>query len=140
MFQKNTEDLLQELKAEKDIESYFSKNQNEMAKKEFYEYLLFYMEKKNLSKVELICRSGLNRIYGYEILRGEKLPSRNKAIALSIGLGLELEDTQRFLKLAGHRELYSRDKRDAVILLAITKHLKLMEINELLFDRGFEIL
>ena len=140
MFQKNTEDLLRELEAEKDVEAYFSKNQNELAKKEFYQYLLLYREEKKLSKSEIIRRSGLNRIYGYEILRGEKLPSRNKAIALSVGLGLELEDTQRFLKLAGHRELYSRDKRDAVILLAITKHLKLMEINELLFDRGFEIL
>jgi hypothetical protein len=44
------------------------------------------------------------------------------------------------LKLTCNRELYARDKRDALILFALLKKKTVFEINESLIDHGFSIL
>ena len=140
MFQKNTKDLFQELIKETDISEYFNKNEDELLKSSFSQYLNDYMEKLSITKSELIKKSDLNRNYGYEIINGKKLPSRDKVIAISIGLELNLEETQRFLKISGNRELYPRDKRDTAIIYGITQKMSIFNINEFLFDKGFRVL
>lgn len=140
MFQKNTEDLFKELARENDISEYFNKNQDELLKNSFSQYLNDYMKKLSITKSELIKKSNLNRNYGYEIINGKKLPSRDKVIAISIGLQLDIEETQRFLKLSGNRELYPRDEKDAYIIYCITQKMSIFDINEFLFDKGFHVL
>lgn len=140
MFKKNTEDLFQELTRETNISEYFNKNQDELLKNSFFQYLNDYMEKLSITKSELIKKSNLHRNYGYEIINGKKLPSRDKVIAISIGLQLNIEETQRFLKISGNRELYPRDKKDAYIIYGITQKMSIFDINEFLFDKGFHTL
>ncbi len=53
------------------------------------------------------------------IFAGEKIPSRDKLIALAFGLRLSEEETIKLLKISGNRELYARDERDALILFAL---------------------
>ena len=68
--------------------------------------------------------------------RGEKKPSRDKLIAIAFGLHLNVEETQRMLKLGRHSELYARVARDAVILFAIQREKDIWETDDLLTDKG----
>jgi hypothetical protein len=44
------------------------------------------------------------------------------------------------LKLAEKSQLYVKNKRDAIIIFALNKKLSMIELNELLFEEGCEIL
>lgn len=44
------------------------------------------------------------------------------------------------LKISCNRELYVRDRRDALILFALQQKQTIMEVNESLYDHGFAIL
>lgn len=94
------------------------------------------IEKKKLSKAEIIRRSNLDRTYAYQILNGTKLPGRDKILALSIAASLSLRETQRMLECAEEGILYSRSSRDAVIIYGIEHHLTILQINELLDKHG----
>ncbi|MBE8950518.1 MAG: helix-turn-helix transcriptional regulator [Quinella sp. 3Q1] len=139
-FGKSTDELFTELKTEKNLDGWRSLNQ-----KEFVEPLNEYLEKllaeKNLSKQEVIERSGLNREYAYHILSGKrKNPSRQKVLALAIAIGLNLEETQYLLRYARHGALYPRNDWDAVIISAIEQKLSVMQTNELLHNLGETLL
>ena len=51
---------------------------------------------------------------------------------------LNLEDAQRLLKLAGVSELYTRIKRDSVIIFAIEKGKSISECDDLLYELNEE--
>jgi predicted transcriptional regulator len=96
--------------------------------------------KKDLKKSEVVKGSNLHRSYVYEIFNGDKIPSRDKIIAIAFGMHLALEETQQLLKRCGHRELYSRDRRDSIIMFAINKEKSLIDCNILLSDSTEEII
>ena len=88
----------------------------------------------------MVRGSLLNRAYVYQIFSGEKMPSRDKLIAIAFGLRLSDEETQALLKLSKNRELYARDERDAIILFALQRNKSVLEANELLFELGHKVL
>lgn len=98
------------------------------------------LPQKKLSRAKVARDSLLDRAYVYQIFSGEKTPSRDKLIALSFGLRLSDQETQKMLKLSGNRELYARDARDALILYAIQHKQTIMQTNDLLFCHNFALL
>lgn len=82
----------------------------------------------------------LDRTYGYQVLNGTKKPSRDKILQLCIGGSFSLKETNKVLKLGNCGELYSKNTRDAVIILGINKKLNVLQINELLFTRELDCL
>ncbi len=66
--------------------------------------------------------------------QARKNPSRNKLLALAVAMKLNIEECQKLLKFGGVNELYPRNRRDAIIIFALTKKLSIFELNELLFD------
>ena len=83
--------------------------------------------------------SGIDKTYVYQIFKGEKKPSRDKLIAIAFGLTLNVEETQRMLKLAGHSELYSRVGRDALILFCIHNGKDIKYTNDALYEHDFPL-
>ena len=65
-------------------------------------------------------------------MNGSKRPGRDKILALCIAAGLDLKETKRALESAGEAPLYSRNKRDAIILYAINNRLDIIGLNDLL--------
>lgn len=61
-------------------------------------------------------------------------------IALAIGMGLNVLETRKLLKIAGACDLYARNPRDSVIIYCLHKGAGLMEVNELLSDYNLDIL
>ena len=140
MIHKSTDELTNELKAAANVKDYLLKNRENMLSSDLPEYLEQLLSQKGLKKADVIRGSLLGRAYIYKIFSGEKKPSRDKLLAISFGLGLSEEETQKMLKLSGSRELYARDGRDALILFALQRGMSIMDTNELLLDHRFAML
>ncbi len=138
--EKTTDELLNEIRSSKEISDYLESNEDEFAQTALHERICALIKDKGMQKSKVVARSGLNRVYGYQILSGKRVPSRDKLIALCFGLMLDLDETNVLLKYYGFAPLYSRNKRDSVIIFAITNKKSVFTANELLFDNGFEIL
>lgn len=104
------------------------------------EYLEYMVNKKGLEKAQVIRNSDIQRNYGYQIFSGIKQPGRNKLISLALAMELTLEETQRGLSIAKEGKLYSKDKRDSIIIYSINKKQTVLETNNLLFEMGEELL
>ncbi len=137
MEQKTTAELNHEIRVANDIEDFLTKNAGQLLECRLPEHLNRLLEQKGKRKADVVRGSLLDRGYGYQIFAGEKTPSRDKLIALAFGLRLSAEETQKMLKLSGNRELYPRDKRDALILFAIQHGKDINDANERLIDYGF---
>lgn len=79
------------------------------------------MEKKGLSRSELIKRMDIDRSYGYQLLNGIRRPTRNHVIRMGLLLELDIESFQKLLKTAKKKPLYVRDLFDARVFFAV-KH------------------
>lgn len=83
--------------------------------------IIGYMDKKGITRAELIRRMNLDRSYGYQLLNGTRSPTRNHLIQMGLLLELKLEELQRLLKTANKKPLYVRDLFDARVFFAV-KH------------------
>ncbi len=119
MTAKSTAELNHDIKAATDIEDYFCKNRDHLLSGSLSQHLQRLLIEKNLKKADVMRGSLLGRAYIYQIFSGEKIPTRDKLIALAFGLHLSDIETQKMLKLSGNRELYARDARDALLLFAL---------------------
>lgn len=140
MDEKSTDELRHEIKSATDVEDYLTKNREYLLKESLSEHLHMLLSRKNLRRADVIRGSLLGRAYVYRIFAGDKIPSRDKLIALAFGLQLTEEETQKMLKLSGSRELYARDERDALILFALQRNMTIMDANGLLLDHGLAVL
>lgn len=80
-----------------------------------------HLEKKGISRSELIRRIDVERTYGYQLLNGTRRPTRNHVIQMGLVLGLDIESFQKLLKTAHKKPLYVRDLFDARVFFAV-KH------------------
>lgn len=82
-----------------------------------------YIEEKNMTKAEVIRKLNIDRNYGYWILNGTRKPTRNCLIQLSLILGLDVEQINYLMKLAGKPPLYVRNPLDARVFYAISHNM-----------------
>ena len=131
---KQTDELLKELDNTSDINQYLSTNRDELIEQNVAKYLNELLEKKeNLTKSKIIKSTSLSESYIYDIFRGEKSnPSRNKLLQIAFAMSLDLETTQKLLKIAKVGILYPRIKRDSIIVFALNKNLDFFECENLL--------
>ncbi len=132
--------LDERMRKARNIDEYLAGNQEYMLNQSLKEHLNALLIQKGLLVADVARGSELDRGYVYQIFNGKKRPSRDKLIAIAFGLGLDEDETQRMLKLSRNKELYVRDKRDAVILFALQRKKTLSETNELLYDHGMTAL
>lgn len=140
MKSKTTEELRNEIKAATDIEDFLITNKENMYIPSLSEHLNMLLKQKGIKKADVLRGSLLGRAYIYRIFTGDKIPSRDKLIAIAFGMHLSDEETQYMLKLSGNRELYARDERDALILFSLQHKQTILEINEMLFEHRLAIL
>lgn len=128
---------LQAIKDEKEAEQFVKAHSDLISIHSFLNELL---ADKNITVPELIERSGISRNYIYNILGGERTnPSRDKVIAICIGLGASFSQINRALELVKHSALYPKDERDARIAIAVNQGVKsVTEINLMLEKNGLK--
>ncbi len=140
MESKTTDQLNHEIRMATDIKDYLKENKNNLLTASLSEHLNMLLARKRLRKADIVHGSLLERTYVYKIFSGEKIPSRDKLIAIAFGLHLSDSETQTLLKISGNRELYARDERDSLILFALHRKQTIFEVNELLTEYDLAVL
>lgn len=140
MDSKDTEILLNEIREATNIYQYIKTNNDQLTPPTFQEYLKTLMKRNGIKKSHIIFISGISRQYAYEVFSGSKKPSRNKVISLSLPLQPTLDELQRLLTYSNHRTLYAKDPRDAVLIYGTQQKKSLIEINDILFELGHELI
>ena len=127
-------DLLNDIDDESNLDIFISNTLNNSKNIKLYEYFEKIFKEKNLKKSTVIKNADLDRTYAYEILRGDKKPSRDKILQLCIGANLSLEETNKALKIGDCGELYPKVLRDSILIFAINKKLDIIKVNDLLYS------
>ena len=130
---KDTAELQNELRTAKGLEGFLVDNQKDFRQYTLAEYLQKLLDEKQLSKMEVIANSRLERLYAYHIFAGRKKnPSRQKVIALALAMGLTPEETQYLLYYAGAEQLYVRNPWDSILWFALDHHMTVVDTNIML--------
>lgn len=119
-----TTDLENELRKAGDFNEGMIENN---APPELHILLNQYIDDKNLSKADVIRKLNIDRNYGYQILKGSRIPTRNCLLQLSLILGLDEAQISELLRLAGKTPLYVRNVVDARVFYAVNHHMEYFE-------------
>ena len=134
-------DLLENMKPDQ-LEAYFKDNEKYMAdeKKAFYYYMKDVLDEKNIKLKDVYSFAGVTESYGNKIFTMEKhTKDRDLIIRFCIAGHFNWDETNRALKLYGLNELYAKDPRDAVMIVAINNRIyNLYDIDEMLLEHGLE--
>lgn len=136
MERKTTDDLCQELMDQPNIGTYLSDNQSCFIEAGILDLLESLRVRCGLSKAELARRSGMSEVYLHQVLSGRRNPSRDRLLALCVGLSASLEETQQMLRQAGYAQLYPKLRRDAIIIYGLLHCQNLGRINDTLFTEN----
>ena len=98
------------------------------------ELLNDYIDKKKMTKADVIRMLNIDRNYGYWILNGSRNPTRNCLIQLSLLLELNVEQINYLMRLAGKSPLYVRNAVDAKVFYAINHHMDYFDAIEFIWS------
>ncbi|MBN2883315.1 MAG: helix-turn-helix transcriptional regulator [Clostridia bacterium] len=137
---KKTHQIETELKDSKDLQKFLDENNDEIKDIDFKWYLNKLIFDKNSSAAKIIKKTNIDKSYFYQFLNGRRKPGRDKLILISIALCLNLEETQKLLKIGMEGALYAKNKRDVIIQYCIINKYSVDDTQGYLDDNGFEIL
>jgi len=135
-----TSTLLGRLFKTGNVGNFIEHNNKEMDTASFSDYLSSLCDRKNMLPSYVISKSDIERSYGYQLFKGRRTPSRDKVIQLAFGFGMGYEEAQELLKAARMSPLYPRIKRDAVIIYALKRGIKLVDVQVTLEELGLPLI
>lgn len=135
-----TSTLLDRLFKASNLEGFMEKNAEAIQIPTFDSYISELCKMMGLIPERVIKQACIERTYGHQIFNGTRKPSRDKVIQLAFGFGLDVDGTQKLLKMAQKNPLYPRIKRDAVILYCINHHIGVVEVQGILHDLQLTLL
>ena len=140
MTRKNTNQLLQELMDTNDLHRVLTENDASFREDGLTDALQRLFEERSMAKTTLAKSSGISEVYLHQVFSGRRCPSRNRLLCVCFGLGASVEDAQGLLRQARHAPLYTRDRRDAIILYGLSHSMTLFQINDKLFTEKLDTL
>ena len=140
MNEKNTDTLQQELMSTNNLDRFLTENDASFRDVPLQEAIQRIFDEKGMSKAQLAKQSGISEVYLHPLFSGRRFPSRSRLLCLCFGLGATVDEAQSLLQQARHAPLYSRDRRDAIIIFALSHHMTLFEANDKLFTENLDTL
>lgn len=130
---KRTEDLVSEIITGADISFYIDTNQDEFLEISLHEHLKNLLLKKQL-KVSQVVERSYKGDYIYQVFRGIKNPGRDIVLCIALAMELSLEETKLLLRIAHMELLDARNRRDSIIIFAVSRKLTVPETNDILYE------
>ena len=140
MNEKNTDTLQQELMSTNNLDRFLTENDASFRDVPLQEAIQRIFDEKGMSKAQLAKQSGISEVYLHQLFSGRRFPSRSRLLCLCFGLGATVDEAQSLLQQARPAPLYSRDRRDAIIIFALSHHMTLFEANDKLFTENLDTL
>lgn len=123
-----------------DYDAYVEENRESMLSdsNSFSTYVKELMSQKGISQQTVFLNADVPERYGYKLLSGEKhTKQRDVIIRLCYSAEFTLSEVQRALKKYGMAELYAKDERDALIMIAFNERPgSIIDVNALLKEHG----
>ena len=130
-----TQKLLEGLKNADDIKTFLDLHEQEFLSQTLTDYLNELMTDKNITVAKIAKSSGIGE-YVYKIFSGERRATRDVLISVAFGMELSIEETQLLLRIAKFAVLDSRERRDSVIIYALSHDMTVFECDDLLNDNN----
>ena len=125
-----------------DYHSYIAENKDSLLSESnsFTTYVKNLFAEKEITQQTVFLNADIPERYGYKLLSGEKHTKQRDVILRICYAGeLTLSETQRALRKYGMAELYAKDDRDALIMIAFNERPgNVLELNSLLNEHGFQ--
>lgn len=135
--EKSTDELMDILKSEPDIEHFIEENTEEIICGDLSEYIVKLLQEKKLTVAKVSRRGQMSDSYLYKLNQGRREnPSRNKIIQICFGFALNADESQKLLNVAGVGRLYPRLRRDSIILYCLEQHIDILECDKMLEEAG----
>ena len=104
----------------------------------FEKHLQKLINKKGLKNSEVYAAANISKQYFSKLLKGQVKPSKEKMLALAVGLHLNMDETVDFLRISGYA-LSPISQTDTVVEYFIRKQeYNVLKIDIVLFDYGLE--
>lgn len=136
MNRRSTGDLTQALMDTADLNEYLSENDALLLHDGVAELLNELCLRKRLSKASLARAAGMSEVYLHQIISGRRSPSRDRVLCLCVAMEATLDEAQALLRQCGYAALYSKGRRDAIILYGLLHRQSLDQVNDLLFEHN----
>lgn len=91
---------------------------------------------KRLKRSQVVRMANLNETFGYQIFTARATPAATRCSRSPLPWALTLRETNRALEAAGVSSLYSKDRRDAIIIFCLDRGCSLQKVNEELYRFG----
>lgn len=140
MNEKNTDTLQQELMSTNNLDRFLTENDASFRDVPLQEAIQCIFDEKGMSKAQLAKQSGISEVYLHQLFSGRRFPSRSRLLCLCFGLGATVDEAQSLLQQARHAPLYSRDRRDAIVIFGLSHNMTLGEINDKLYAEDADTL
>ncbi len=141
---KRTEDLLEQLKAQNiSYEDYLSDNSDSFVVTDLADFWKKAIRKSKMAKIDIINNADIGYTYFYNIIGGKSIPARDTIIKIFLSMSLGLDACQNALNLYNWSYLYPKNKRDSILIYALTHKLSLYEVEDMLIaqdEKGFKTL
>ncbi len=104
----------------------------------FEKHLQQLINKKGLKNSEVYAAANISKQYFSKLIKGQVKPSKEKVLALAVGLKLNMDEAVDFLRLAGYA--LSPVSQTDVIVEYFIRHedYNVMKIDIVLFDYGLD--
>lgn len=89
------------------------------------------------SQIQL--RSGITKSLFYALLNGTRTPKKVHILKIAFAMGLSLGETNALLKLGKLKELYAKNKEDAIVMYGLLNRLDCAQVEQLLSDSGAQL-
>ena len=112
----------------------------EMYTDSFEKHLQQLINKKGLKNSEVYAAANISKQYFSKLIKGQVKPSKEKVLALAVGLQLNMDEAIDFLRLAGYA--FSPVSQTDVIVEYFIRHkdYNVIKIDIVLFDYGLDSL
>lgn len=104
----------------------------------FEKHLQKLINKKGLKNSQVYAAANISKQYFSKLLKGQVKPSKEKMLALSVGLRLNIDETIDFLRIAGYA-LSPISQTDIIVQYFIRRQdYNVLKIDIVLFDYGLD--
>lgn len=124
--------------SEEELDDILSKLPREDA---FKKRLNNLFNEKNIKPADVLKKICLSKSMLYKCLdySSKGVPGKETIIKIALGMKLSIGELNELLKLAGHKELYAKNKEDAIIIYGLKNDLDMYEIDDMLRERNSAI-
>lgn len=132
--------LLKKIQCAHSYDSFYKENQTSLKDKNYVAVWKDVLKDIKIKKADVIAKANIGYTYFYDIMRGEKHPSRDTLIKLCLAIGLKLDDCQKILYTYDWAYLYADVARDSVFIFAVNNSLSIEQTNILLEKYNLKLL